>query len=197
MALPLTPSTVGNSLLDVVLVGHKILPRGSIEIWMNAIGLVITALPESYWAVLNERIIEMMKNPMLKSSDDPFELMDFTNTHISMKEMQFSYLIALTHSVWHHATVGQISLMPQFLKDKIKPILKTEEQLIFICHIVGPFLQRFYSERTRCVMDLTIEIYEMLEIVDKNNETLHYMDPISDLLYHIKCKSNESFPEVI
>ena len=63
MALPLTPSTVGNSLLDVVLVGHKILPRGSIEIWMNAIGLVITALPESYWAVLNERIIEMMKNP--------------------------------------------------------------------------------------------------------------------------------------
>jgi len=100
--------------------------------------------------------------------------------------MQCSYLIALTHAVWHHASVGQISLMPNFLKDKVKPVIKTEEQFIFICHIVGPFLQRFYAERTRCVMDVTIELYEMLEIIDKNCEKLRFIDPICDLLYHIK-----------
>jgi len=103
-----------------------------------------------------------------------------------MNEMQCSYLIALTHAVWHNANVGQISLMPQFLKEKVKPVIKSEEQFIFICHIVGPFLQRFYAERTRCVMDVTIELYEMLEIIDKNCDKLRFIDPICDLLYHIK-----------
>lgn len=188
MALPVNAATVANSLLDVILVGHKILPRHNIEMWMNSIGLVLTSLSESYWSVLNDRILEMMQNPLLENAADPFELMDFTNSHTTMNEMQCSYLIALTHAVWHHASVGQISLLPQFLKDKIKPVLKTEEQLIFICHIVGPFLQRFYAERTRSLVDVTIELYEMLEIVDKSCEKLCFMDAICDLLYHIKCK---------
>ena len=189
MALPVSASVVANSLLDVVLIGHKILMRNNIEMWMNAIGLVLTALSESYWSVLNDRILDMMQNPTLDNNCNPFDLMDFTNSHTSMNEMQCSYLIALTHAVWHHASVGQISLMPNFLKDKVKPVIKTEEQFIFICHIVGPFLQRFYAERTRCVMDVTIELYEMLEIIDKNCEKLRFIDPICDLLYHIKCET--------
>jgi len=186
MALPVSASVVANSRLDVVLIGHKILTRNNIEMWMNAIGLVLTALSESYWSVLNERILEMMQSPTLESNSNPFDLMDFTNSHSSMNEMQCSYLIALTHAVWHNANVGQISLMPQFLKEKVKPVIKSEEQFIFICHIVGPFLQRFYAERTRCVMDVTIELYEMLEIIDKSCEKLEFIDPVCDLLYHIK-----------
>ncbi|CAG2102015.1 unnamed protein product [Medioppia subpectinata] len=186
MALPVSASVVANSLLDVVLIGHKILTRNNIEMWMNAIGLVLTALSESYWSVLNDRILEMMQSPTLECNSNPFDLMDFTNSHSSMNEMQCSYLIALTHAVWHNANVGQISLMPQFLKEKVKPVIKSEEQFIFICHIVGPFLQRFYAERTRCVMDVTIELYEMLEIIDKNCDQLLFMDPVCDLLYHIK-----------
>lgn len=190
MALPINASIIANSLLDVVLVGHKIITRNNIEIWMNAIGLVLTALSESYWTVLNERIIEMMSSPLLSCNSDPFELMNFTHSHTSMNEMQCSYLMAITHAVWHHSSVGQISSVPQFLKEKVKPIIKTEEQFIFICHIVGPFLQRFSAERTRCVIDVTKELYEMLEIVDKNCEKLRFIDPICDLLYHIKCMRN-------
>src|SRR6185437_13468923 len=103
MALPVSASVVANSLLDVVLIGHKILTRNNIEMWMNAIGLVLTALFESYWSVLNERILEMMQSPTLESNSNPFDLMDFTNSHSSMNEMQCSYLIALTHAVWHNA----------------------------------------------------------------------------------------------
>ncbi|XP_054154034.1 mediator of RNA polymerase II transcription subunit 23-like [Oppia nitens] len=187
MALPVSPAVVANSLLDVVLIGHKILTRNNIEMWMNAIGVILTALSESYLSVLNDRILEMMESPLLmEANDSPFDLMDFQNSHQEMNEMQCSYLIALTHAVWHNANVGQISLMPQFLKDRVKPVIKTEEQFIFICHIVGPFLQRFFAERTRCVMDVTIELYDMLEIIDKNCDKLRFIDPICDLLYHIK-----------
>lgn len=78
------------------------------------------------------------------------------------------------------------SLLPNLLKDRIKPKIQTEEQFIFVCHLVGPFLQRFFVERTRIVMDVTIELYEMLGIIDRQVEKFRFMDSICDLLYHIK-----------
>lgn len=35
-------------------------------------------------------------------------------------------------------------------------------------------------------MDVTIELYEFLGIIDESNEQLLYIDSICDLLYHIK-----------
>ena len=189
MALPITANQVANNLLNVVLVGHKVIARSCIESWMNAIGLVLTALPDSYWSVLMDKMLEMMQNTALSSAGqvkDPFALMDFNGSHSSMTEVQTGYLIGLTHAVWQHASVGQISLLPTFLKERVKPKIKTEEQFLFVCHLVGPFLQRFFVERTRIVMDVTIELYEMLGIVDRQNEKLRHMDAICDLLYHIK-----------
>lgn len=69
------------------------------------------------------------------------------------------------------------------MKEKAKALIKTEEQFLFLCHLVGPFLQRLNAERPRCVLELTIELYELLEQVDKAVPQLKYMDPICDLLY--------------
>jgi mediator of RNA polymerase II transcription subunit 23 len=189
MALPVPATTVASQLLDVCLVGHKIIPRHSIESWMNAVGLVLTALPDSYWSVLLDRILEIMQSPSLSEAgvlSDPFKVMDFKGSHSSMSDVQIGYMIALTHAVWHHASVGQVSLLTSFLKERVKPKLQTEEQFIFVCHLLGPFLQRFYVERTRIVMDVTIELYELLGIIDQKCENLRFIDSICDLLYHIK-----------
>ena len=132
MALPVAATTVANQLLDVCLVGHKVIPRTQIESWMNATGLVLTALPDSYWSVLLDRILEVMQAPILSvrgNLADPFQMMDFTGTHCNMTEVQLGYLIALTHAVWHHASVGQVSLLTNFLKERVKPKLQTEEQV--------------------------------------------------------------------
>jgi len=71
----------------------------------------------------------------------------------------------------------------RFVREKVHPVVKTEEQFLFLCHLVGPFLQRFNTDRPRCVTDLTVELYELLEQVDKNVPHMHHMDPICDLLY--------------
>lgn len=55
-----------------------------------------------------------------------------------------------------------------------------------MCHLVGPFLQRYNSERPRAVIELALALYEQLEQVDKAQQHLEYMDPVCDLLYHIK-----------
>lgn len=70
----------------------------------------------------------------------------------------------------------------------MRPAVRNEYQLIYVCHIVGPFLQRLDIERPAIVLNTTIMLYEMLEQVDKNlgANPLKYMDSICDLFYHIK-----------
>lgn len=53
-----------------------------------------------------------------------------------------------------------ILLYFRLMRERIRPILATEEQLVVVFHLVGPFLQRFNSELARKVFDVTIELYE-------------------------------------
>lgn len=71
----------------------------------------------------------------------------------------------------------------RFVKEKLFVEIHTEIQLLFLCHLVGPFLQRFNSDVSRVVMDITITLYELLAHIDKTQTHLQYIDPICDLLY--------------
>ncbi|KAF8792022.1 Mediator of RNA polymerase II transcription like protein [Argiope bruennichi] len=179
--------------MDIVIHRFLELPTVSISVegLLDTLGCLYKfhALPEAYWGVLNDRILDVMQSPLLTNSMpdiDPFLMFDFAGSYNSMTELPCSYLVALTHAVWYHASIGQICTLTQLLKTKFKPAVKTEVQFIFICHLVAPFLQRFYLERTRYAMEITVELYEMLETVDKNCEQLQYIDAVCDLLYHIK-----------
>jgi len=68
----------------------------------------------------------------------------------------------------------------RFIKEHIQPHVQTEEQLLFACHLIGPFLQRCKPEQ---LFELTVSLKEMLEQVDKPGVQLNYMDPVCDLLY--------------
>ncbi|XP_059691452.1 mediator of RNA polymerase II transcription subunit 23 isoform X7 [Gavia stellata] len=190
MALAVSGKDVGNALLNVVLKSQPLVPRENITAWMNAIGLIITALPEPYWIVLHDRIVSVINSPSLTSETEwvgyPFQLFDFTACHQSYSEMSCSYTLALAHAVWHHSSIGQLSLIPKFLTEVLIPIVKTEFQLLYVYHLVGPFLQRFQQERTRCMIEIGVAFYEMLLNADRYSSHLNYMDPICDFLYHMK-----------
>lgn len=187
MALPVTSPTVGAAVLDVILKSSTQIPREKTMAWMNAVGLVLTALPESYWMVLNDRILDTLQSPQLTNLGPAFyNRFDFQACQNMYSESQCSYLVALSHAIWHHAGIGQLSVLPTFIRERVTAIIRTEEQFLFLVSLVGPFLQRFNIERTRCLLDLTVELYEILANVDKSSEHLQYMDPITDFLYHIK-----------
>lgn len=190
MALAVPGEDVGNALLNVVLKSQPLVPRENITAWMNAIGLIITALPEPYWIVLHDRIVSVINSRSLTSETEwvgyPFRLFDFTACHQSYSEMSCSYTLALAHAVWHHSSIGQLSLIPKFLTEVLLPIVKTEFQLLYVYHLVGPFLQRFQQERTRCMIEIGVAFYDMLLNVDQCSTHLNYMDPICDFLYHMK-----------
>ncbi|KAK7100374.1 mediator of RNA polymerase II transcription subunit 23-like isoform X2 [Littorina saxatilis] len=189
MALPVPGAVVGSALLDVVLRSSSQVPHDKLMDWMNAVGLILTALPESYWVVLNDRIMSAINSPALTSpvpDVDPFRMFGYGTCHSTLALTDTSQLLGLCHAIWHHAGIGQLSHLPQFVREKLRPVIRTEEQLLFLCHLIGPFLQRFHLERTRCLMELTVELYEILVKVDKQGEHMRYIDPICDFLYHIK-----------
>lgn len=46
----------------------------------------------------------------------------------------------------------------RFLSETLKPVVQTEFQLLYVYHLVGPFLQRFQQERTRCMLEVRREV---------------------------------------
>ncbi|CAH4038427.1 mediator of RNA polymerase II transcription subunit 23 isoform X1 [Pieris brassicae] len=189
MTLPVPPADVANNLLDVVTKGFIVIPATKIQLWINAIGIIMASLPEAYWVVLYDRIVELTTaSDMVEWSNEftPFQLFNLKMTNYAMLENKFSLTLALTHAFWYHAGAGLITQMPTFVKERLSPEIHTESQLIYLCHLVGPFLQRFNSDISRAVMEITILLYELLAHVDKTQAHLDFIDPICDLLYHIK-----------
>lgn len=66
----------------------------------------------------------------------------------------------------------------------MKQYVVTEQQLIYLCHLFGPFMMRLDQEKPRVGYELTTLLYEMLEQVDNGHaeEPIKYMDSICDLL---------------
>lgn len=96
---------------------YTVIPSDEIHLWINCVGLLLAALPECYWSALHDRLVETISSPGLAnwqySNLTPFQMFNFNNTHNSLLENKYSYMLALAHSVWHHAGVGQITTMPQ------------------------------------------------------------------------------------
>lgn len=55
MSLPVPGNVVGNALLDVVMKSSTLLQRDKVTSWMNAVGLVLTALPVSVILIKRSR----------------------------------------------------------------------------------------------------------------------------------------------
>uniref|UniRef100_A0AAG5D7W1 Mediator of RNA polymerase II transcription subunit 23 n=1 Tax=Anopheles atroparvus TaxID=41427 RepID=A0AAG5D7W1_ANOAO len=191
LGLPVGPNVVANSIMDVLVKGYTVVPSRVFHNWTNTIGLIMAALPEAYWSVIYERMQEALNSPAMKDwayRQSPFEMFNFKVVKETMLDRSYVTVLAIVHSIFHHFGIGQLATITDSLKEKLKPLVHTEYQLIYLCHVVGPFLNRLSIERTRAVSDITVMLYELLEQVDKGQPTqpLRYMDPICDLLYHIK-----------
>ena len=71
---------------------------------------------------MHERILTTLSDPLMlgKTSElsdrhDIFKLLNFSAAHSVMSEQPCAYVLALTHAVWQHASIGQLSLVPRFV----------------------------------------------------------------------------------
>lgn len=116
MSLPQAPNFIGNNLLDVVTKGFVVIPTTKIQLWINAIGLIMAALPDPYWTTLHDRIFDLIANNEMVDwpyPHSPFQLFSLKTTTDAMLENKYSLVLALAHAIWYHAGSGQIMQVPQ------------------------------------------------------------------------------------
>lgn len=205
MALPVKGPEVGNKLFDVIFKGSFVTDNANIRTnileWINAVGLVLSSLPKPYWSTVYEKICEaltkdltvrevstapVMLEDLGKGATFPYSFLDFSTNVAMHSETNADYILAITHALWHHASIGQLSQVPEFVRERVSPLVTNEAQFLYVCHLVGPFLQRFLQERPRCLQEIVIELYRLLEKINREVQFLHHTDTICDFLYHIK-----------
>lgn len=190
MALPVPPDTVADNLVDVLLKGHCEIPSDELGDWINAVALVLTWLPESYWITIHHRIIQLLQCPELSTysdaSLDTFSLLRLDLLQPCMRHGIPALTMAVVHAFWHHSSHSQLGRVPHLMKEQLRPLLHTEPQLICVFQLVGPFLSRFSVDFLRKVVDITLELYHSLAKVDSCITEFHHQDAICDVLYHIK-----------
>jgi len=187
------PVTVGERLVDVILENSCHIPGDKLPEWINVVGLLLSYLPPVFWDGLHNRILSLLQSDLMTNWNEvtggaiPMQIFDFANVDSLKMDTRAAYLLAVIHSTWQHAGFNQLCGILELLRDRIKPVVKTEEQLMFILHMVGPFLQRLYTDKIMKVLfNVTIQIYELILRVDQACPHLKYMDTVCDLLYHIK-----------
>lgn len=112
------PQGVANSLIDVVVKGYPVIPSQSVHNWINTIGLIMAALPESYWGVIYERLREVISCPQMTDwlhRQSPFELFNFKIVREAMLEKNYVVILAIAQSILHHSGIGQISTVTEYV----------------------------------------------------------------------------------
>lgn len=80
--------------------------------WINAVGLIISRLPESFWSVIFEKVQDVMNSANLIEWDynaSPFTMFNFDLCSKSMLDKYAVNVLAIAQSVFHHFGPGQIS----------------------------------------------------------------------------------------
>ena len=73
-----------------------------------------------------------------------------------MTHKNFAVTLAVAHSTFHHMNGFKLASMTRYLGEKLKPCVRNENQLIFLCHIFGPFLQRIVQEKPNAVAGIAV-----------------------------------------
>lgn len=206
MSLPVSNEEIGQALFSIIYKCGET-SRGldivnNMQSWINAVALIISSLPESFGKILHAIICEVLTNnlslkdvaPVGKSftpddstpSSFPYSFYCFKSNAASCSVTLPDLVVSFSNAVWYHSNLGQLSLIPVFLRESLKPLVQNEAQFLFICRLLGPFLFRFYTEKPRCLLEITKELYSLLDIVDKRSPHLYHVNTICDFFYHIK-----------
>lgn len=110
------PQGVANSLIDVIVKGYTVIPAQQIHAWINAVGLVMAALPEAYWSVIYDRLQEQMTTTKMIDwpyRHTPFEMFNFRTVKEAMLERNYVLLLAIAQSILHHSSIGQLTTLAE------------------------------------------------------------------------------------
>ena len=79
-------------------------------------------------------------------------------------------------------SVYDLKNLKKIFQNHIRDLVKTELQLLFICHLIGPFFARLEKERTRVLTEVVTDLYQIILQVSQHTVIKH-TDTIGEWLY--------------
>ncbi|KAL3077266.1 hypothetical protein niasHS_013255 [Heterodera schachtii] len=198
-----TPAVIVDALVDLAIRRPIFRPQDT----LNALGLLLTGLPSSFQAFFLDRIEESFDWSQIASADaDPSQLFESLSHEVYLhSDSRILSMLALIHSFCQHGGNNSLSIIPDFVINRLAHKVDNEAQLVYFLRIVVPYLQRIHEkERNKHMPEVShghnvrlgqlqisatpyiISIYNVLgDLVQKVGQ-LHYEDTICDLLYQFK-----------
>ena len=159
MTLPDKPSNVGEMVIDVILQSHSHISPDRLPDYINAVGLILSNLPEAYWAGLHSKLEAALASSVLKAWSLPFsttQVFDFTEVHNLKTDPTLAYLLAVSHATWHHSGFNQLCGILDLVRDKLAKMIESEEQMMFVFHLVSHQQLCEYPVKMITFLDWTI-----------------------------------------
>ncbi|VDD91645.1 unnamed protein product [Enterobius vermicularis] len=184
MASQYHPNITVRELIEIAFVRPLRQPYAAI----NAISLILTSLPPSFQQRFFDHIVSVVASKELRDGDPSICFENLEGECFLLTESYLMTNLALCHAYLQHCTNYSLSVLPDFVKDHLVPILETETQLLFVLRLVLPILQRLYDakERNKQLQDLAVDVYKMTVKVNEMVGRFKYEDTVCDFLYHMK-----------
>lgn len=103
---------------DIIIKGYSNIAPGKIHSWINAIGLIISRLPESYFTTIFDRLRDLLNSPKLidwKYKHSPFTIFNFNVVYTSTLNKTFANYLAIIHALMQHFDNGQMGIMIEYV----------------------------------------------------------------------------------
>lgn len=99
-------------------------------------------------------------------------------------------LLCASHALWTHCSSRQLGGLMPLVRELLRPQVRNEVQLLYMLHLIGPFLNRINIEKTRSLIDVCILQYIDL---DYNNCTNIFFP--NEFLIVLMCFFHVSYSE--
>lgn len=178
------PNITVRELIEIAFVRPLRQPYAAI----NAITLILTSLPPSFQQRFFDHIVSVVASKELREGNPSVCFESLENECFLLSESYLMTNLALCHAYLQHCTNYSLSVLPDFVREHLVPVLETEAQLIFVLRLVLPILQRLYDakERNKQLQDLAVDVYKMTVKVNEAVGRFKYEDTVCDFLYHMK-----------
>lgn len=186
MTLPFDAKIVSKNIIDTIVslsTAPPITKNKDILSIINGAGALFSALPDMYSLVIYNEILELVQTPPL--STPPNETINCLALFASSTHL--GCLLNLFHAFLHHCSVSVISGFTSWMRTQLKPLINNELQLLYLCHLLGPLINRLASEKPTLLLEVVLELYQFIHKVDQlQGGVVQNCDALCDLLYHIK-----------
>ena len=158
---------------------------------LNSVSLILNHLPPIYYSCIETSILTTMSSDEIRLMS-PLAALEVSNVKNAKQSSEVSATVLKAQYLYYHANISHLNLARQFLTEKLKPLVKTEAQLIVFCHLLSPFFL-IYSDNKHVLKTLYADVIELLPVVAENlpksTPSLLCEDLFVDLLYFGKYTS--------